>query len=105
MFMISIYVRCTKKLGYQDPWRGPYQLYDALRTSAALEVDFFVIIVYSFKPLTLSIENSVLDDLGVLDPPLITSALSMMSNKLIFCRVFKYKSSDVVDLQLPESRS
>ena len=75
-----------------------------LRTFAALEVDFFVVIVYRFKPLTVSIENSILDDLGVLDPPLITSALLMMSNKLIFCRVFKYKSGDVVDLQLPESR-
>ena len=75
------------------------------RTSAALEVDFFVVIIYSFKPLTVSIENSVLEDLRVLDPPLITSALLMMSNKLIFCRVFKYKSGDVIDLQLPESRS
>ena len=61
------------------------------RTLAALEIDFFVIIVYSYKPVTTFIENSALDDLGLLDPPLITSSLLMTSNKLIFCRVSTYK--------------
>ena len=64
----------------------------ASRTFASLEIDFFVIIVCSYKPVTISIENSVLDDLGVLAPPLITSSLLMTSNKVIFCRVFKYKT-------------
>ena len=54
-------------------------------------MEFFVIIVYSFKPFTVFIENSVLDVLGVLDPPLITSGRLMTSNKLIFCRLLKYK--------------
>ena len=41
--------------------------------------------------LTVFIENTVLDVLGVLDPPLITSGLLMASNNLIFCRLLKYK--------------
>ena len=54
-------------------------------------MEFFVIIVYSFKRLTIFIENSLLDVLRVLDPPLITSGLLMTSNQLIFCRLLKYK--------------
>ena len=50
------------------------------RTSAESEMEFFVIIVYSLKSLTVFIENSVLNILGVLDAPLITSGLSMTSN-------------------------
>ena len=55
------------------------------------EMEFFVITVYSFKCLTIFIENSLLDVLRVLDPPLITSGLLTTSNKLIFCRLLKYK--------------
>ena len=44
-------------------------------------MEFFVIIVYSFKRLTFFIENSVLDILGVLDPPLLTSDLLMTYTK------------------------
>ena len=40
----------------------------------------FKVIVYSFKSLTIFIENSVLDVLGVLDPPLIKSGLLMTLN-------------------------
>ena len=47
--------------------------------------------VYGFMLLTIFIENSVLDAVGVLDPLLITSGLLMVSNKLIFCRLRKYK--------------
>ena len=54
-------------------------------------MEFFVIIVYSFIPLTFFIENSVLDLLRVLDPPLITSALIVTPNNSIFCRLLKYK--------------
>ena len=45
-------------------------------------MEFFVIIVYSFKPLTVFIENSVLEagPEGLL-----------MTSKLIFCRLLKYK--------------
>ena len=50
------------------------------RTSAASEMEFFVIIVYSLKSLTVFTENSVLNIFGVLDAPLITSGLSMTSN-------------------------
>ena len=50
------------------------------RTSVASEMEFFLIIVYSLKSLTVFIENSVLNILGVLDTPLITSGLSMTSN-------------------------
>ena len=48
-------------------------------------------IVYSFKPVTVFKDNSVLDVLEILDPPLITSDLLMISSKLIFCRSPKYK--------------
>ena len=54
-------------------------------------MEFCVIIVYSFKPLTIFIENSVLDALVFLDPPLIKSGLLMASNKLVFYRLLKYK--------------
>ena len=54
-------------------------------------MEFFVLIVYSFKPLTIFIQNSALDIAWVLDSPLITSGLSITSNKLIFCRLLKYK--------------
>ena len=57
------------------------------RTSAASEMKFFVIIFYSFKPLTIFIENSVLEAVRVLDLPLIMPRLLMTSNKLIFCRL------------------
>ena len=50
------------------------------RTSVASEMEFFLIIVYSLKSLTVFIENSALNILGVLDTPLITSGLSMTSN-------------------------
>ena len=61
------------------------------RTFPSSEMEFFVIIGYSFKPLTIFIENSVLQVVGVLDPPLITTGLLVVSNKLIFCRLLKYK--------------
>ena len=54
-------------------------------------MEFFAIIVYSVKPSTVFIENCVLDVLGILDPPLVTSGSSMTSNKLIFCRLLKYR--------------
>ena len=60
------------------------------RTSTASEMEFFIIIVNSFKPLIILIELSVLD-VEVLDPHLITARLLMMSNKLIFCRLLKYE--------------
>ena len=55
------------------------------------EIEFFMIIVYSFKPLTVFIENSVLDVWGVLYLPLIVSRLLITLNKLIFCRLLKHK--------------
>ena len=60
-------------------------------------MEFFVIIVYSFIPLTFFIENSVLDVLRVLDPPLITSGLIVTSNNSIFCRLLKYKIIPLVN--------
>ena len=61
------------------------------RTSVVSEMGLFAIIVYSLKPLTIFMEKSVLDVVGILDPSLIKSALLMMSNMLIFCRLLKYK--------------
>ena len=55
------------------------------------DIVFFLIIAYNFKPLTIFIENSVLDVLEVLDPPVITLGLLMTSNKLIFYRLLKHK--------------
>ena len=60
-------------------------------------MEFFVIIVYSFIPLTFFIENSVLDVLRVLDLPLITSGLIVTSNNSIFCRLLKYKIISLVN--------
>ena len=66
--------------------------------NAASEMEFLVIIVFSFKPLTVFIENSALDVLGVLDPSLITlSLLLITSSKLFFCRLFKYKIVSLED--------
>ena len=53
-------------------------------TSAAYQMKFFVKIIYSFKLLTIFIDNSVLDVVGVLDLPLIMPGLLITSNKLIF---------------------
>ena len=61
------------------------------RTTAASEMEFFVIIVSSFKPLSVFAEKTVLDVLKALDPPLIRSDLLMTSNNLIFSRLLKYK--------------
>ena len=61
------------------------------RTFAAPGMLFFVIIVYGFKSLTIFLENSILDAVGALNPPLITSGLLLTSNKLILCRLLKYK--------------
>ena len=54
-------------------------------------MDAFAVIVHGFKLLTLSIKNSVLDNMGVLDLPLIMPGLFTTSDKLIFHRLIKYK--------------
>ena len=60
------------------------------RNSGVSQMEFFMIIVHSYKLSTIFVENSILYVVGILDPPLVTSGLLMMSNKLIFCRLLKY---------------
>ena len=60
--------------------------------SIAPEMDPIVLIVYGLKPLTIFIENSLLDAMVVLDLLSVTFSLLTTLNKIIFSRLLKCKT-------------